>query len=94
MHTFKDDVRVNVLRARPVPTKSLEATFGPEFVPFHRKYFGEGYFITTEEVADAALALCSGLMDGVSGEVITLDRGLAFSDNLMRLFEQREKFGL
>ena len=89
-----DDCRVNVLRARGVITDSLEATFGPEFEPFHRKYFGDRFFVTCEEVADAALALCSGLMDGVSGQVIQLDKGVAFCDNLYRLFEHREEYGL
>ncbi len=91
---FEEDIRINILRARSVVTESLEATFGPEFVPFHRKYCGDDYFIKTEEVADAALALCSGLMDGVSGEILFLDRGFSFADNAMRMFEQREKLGL
>ena len=89
-----DDCRVNVLRARGVITDSLEATFGPEFEPFHKKYFGDRFFISCEEVADAVLALCSGLMDGVSGQVIQLDKGVAFCDNLYRLFEERERYGL
>jgi enoyl-[acyl-carrier-protein] reductase (NADH) len=42
----------------------------------------------------AALALCSGLMDAVTGQVILLDKGVAFQDNLMRLFEEREHYGL
>ena len=89
-----DDCRVNVLRARGVITDSLRQTFGEEFEPFHKKYFGERFFISCEEVGDAVLALCSGLMDGVSGQVIQLDRGVAFCDNLYRLFEDREQYGL
>ncbi len=89
-----EDCRVNVLRARGVITDSLTATFGPEFEPFHKRYFGDRFFISCEEVADAVLALCSGLMDGVSGQVIQLDKGVAFCDNLYRLFEQREERGL
>ena len=88
------DVRINILRSRPVSTESLVATFGEEFEPFLRKYYGEAYFVLAEEVAGAALALCSGLMDAVSGQVIQIDRGVAFSDNLMRLFEERRGFGL
>ncbi len=89
-----DDCRVNILRARGVVTDSLTATFGDTFEPFHKQYFGERFFISCEEVADAVLALCSGLMDGVSGQVIQLDKGVAFCDNLYRLFEQRESYGL
>ena len=89
-----EDVCINILRSRPVPTESLEATFGEEFEPFLRKYYGDDFLIEAEEVADAALALCSGLMDAVSGQVIMLDRGVAFCDNLMRLFEHRREYGL
>ncbi|MFH1532643.1 MAG: SDR family oxidoreductase [Pseudomonadota bacterium] len=89
-----DDVRINILRSRPVSTESLVATFGEEFEPFLRKYYGDDYFIEAGEVADAILALCSGLMDAVSGQVILLDRGVAFCDNLMRQFEHRREYGL
>lgn len=89
-----EDVRINILRSRPVSTESLVATFGEEFEPFLKKYYGDNYFILAEEVANAVLALCSGLMDAVSGQVILLDRGVAFSDNLMRLFEERHDYGL
>jgi NAD(P)-dependent dehydrogenase (short-subunit alcohol dehydrogenase family) len=90
----QEDVRINVLRANPVETQSLEATFGPEFAPFCKKYYADGFFISPEEVADAALALCSGWMDGVKGQVLLLDRGFGFSDNVVRLFSQRDRYGL
>jgi enoyl-[acyl-carrier-protein] reductase (NADH) len=88
------DIRINVLRANPVETESLEATFGPEFAPFCKKWYSEGFFIQPEEVAEAALALCSGLMDGVRGQVLLLDRGFGFSDNVVRLFTERDRYGL
>ena len=91
---FDEDVRINILRSRPVSTESLVATFGEEFEPFLRKYRGDEYIIDAEQVGEATLALCSGLMDAVSGQVILLDKGVAFSDNLMRLFEHREEYGL
>ena len=94
-HIFEEEGGlVNILRSRPVSTESLVATFGDEYEPFLRKYWGDDYFIDLEEVGDALLALCSGLMDAVSGQVILLDKGVGFSDNLMRLFAQREQFGL
>jgi len=91
---LSEDIRINVLRANPVETRSLEATFGPEFAPFCRKYYGDGFFVTPDEVAAAALGLCSGLMDGVKGQVLLLDRGFGFADNVVRLFSQREQLGL
>jgi NAD(P)-dependent dehydrogenase (short-subunit alcohol dehydrogenase family) len=89
-----EDIRINVLRANPVETESLEATFGPEFSPFCRKWYADGFFIEPSEVAEAALALCSGLMDGVRGQILLLDRGFGFSDNVVRLFTERERYGL
>lgn len=91
---LSEDIRINVLRANPVETRSLEATFGPEFAPFCKKYYGDGFFVTSEEVAAAALGLCSGLMDGVKGQVLLLDRGFGFADNVVRLFSEREQHGL
>ena len=91
---FDEDVRINILRSRPVPTESLVATFGEAFEPFLREHHGDDYMIEAEQVGDAALALCSGLMDAVSGQVILLDKGVGFYDNLMFRFEHRADFGL
>lgn len=93
-HLFDEDIRINVLRSRPVATESLDATFGEDFGDFLRKYGGDDYVIELDEVARAAVALCSGLMDAVSGQVIMLDKGVCFSNNLMRLYEEREQYGL
>lgn len=90
----QQNISINVIRANPVKTESLEATFGPEFVPFCMKYFGEEFFVTPTEVAQAALGLCSGLMDGVRGQVLLLDRGCGFDDNVVRLFRKRESLGM
>jgi NAD(P)-dependent dehydrogenase (short-subunit alcohol dehydrogenase family) len=91
---FDEDMRINVLRSRSVRTASFESTFGAEFSEFAKRFTTEKHFLPAEEVADAALALCSGMMDGVSGQVITVDRGTTFFDNLMRLYEERESLGL
>ncbi len=94
-HLFEDErANVNILRSRPVSTDSLAATFGEEFEPFLRKYHGDDYLIEADAVGEAALALCSGLMDAMTGQVVLLDKGVAFQDNLMRLFDQRENYGL
>jgi len=87
---FPEGVRVNVVRARQVRTESLRATFGSEFENFLERANMKGDFIEPEEVANAILALCSGLMDGVSGQVLMVDRGGPFCDNLMRLYNEKE----
>lgn len=87
---YDEDVRINVVRSRLVITDSLKATFGSDFIEFASKINLERQFVSPEEVANAVFGLCSGLMDGVSGQVIMVDRGGTFSDNLMGLYEERQ----
>jgi len=87
---FDEDVRVNVVRSRLVRTESLRATFGEAFEPFAERFNMDRQFITAEEVANVVLVLCSGLLDGVNGQVIMVDRGTTFFDNMMRLYNERE----
>jgi NAD(P)-dependent dehydrogenase (short-subunit alcohol dehydrogenase family) len=82
------DCRINAVRPRWVDTPSLSATIGEDFVPFVRRYDqgSSGSLLQTpSEVADVVLALCSGWLDGMRGQVLTVDHGSGFSDNLMRL---------
>jgi NAD(P)-dependent dehydrogenase (short-subunit alcohol dehydrogenase family) len=91
---FEEDVRINVVRSRFIRTESLRATFGQEFELFAERFNMKRQFISCEEVANAILALCSGLMDGVSGQVLMVDRGTTFFDNLMRLYNERDELTL
>ncbi len=91
---YDEDIRINVLRSRSVRTASFDSTFGAEFAEFAKRFTRERHFLPAEEVAEAALALCSGMMDGVDGQILTIDRGTTFFDNLMRLYEEREALGL
>ena len=45
--------------------------------------------LAPDEVAGVVLALCSGWLDGMRGQVLTVDHGTAFYDNLMRLHATR-----
>jgi NAD(P)-dependent dehydrogenase (short-subunit alcohol dehydrogenase family) len=89
-----EDVRINVLRSRAMRTDAFEATFGQELVPFVGRLGYEDGFIEPEEVGRAALALCSGLLDGVRGQVITVDRGATFFDDLCWLYQHRATLDL
>jgi enoyl-[acyl-carrier-protein] reductase (NADH) len=51
-------------------------------------------YIDAKEVSNCVVALCSGLLDGMRGQVLTVDRGQSFLDNLMRLYDDRERLGL
>lgn len=85
-----EGVRVNVVRAALVKTESLNATMGPDCVPFIER-FDPSMFVTVEEVANAILALTSGLMDAITGQVVSVDHGAPFYDNIMRLYGERDK---
>lgn len=91
---FEEDIRINVVRSRLVRTDSLRATFGHDFEQFAERFNMRRQFITCEEVANTILALCSGLMDGVRGQVIMVDRGTSFFDNLMRIYEERDALNI
>lgn len=82
-HLQAEGCKVNALRSRQVMTESYAAMFGPEQVELGRR-FAE-FACTPEEIADTTLALCSGLFDAMSGQVVTLDRGAAFVDNIATL---------
>lgn len=90
-----EDLRINVVRAAAVPTQSTRDMFGDELFKFLERLAPPGFqWLSEKDVADVVLALCSGLLDGVKGQVITVDRGQLFSDNMMRIFAQREALGL
>jgi enoyl-[acyl-carrier-protein] reductase (NADH) len=93
-HLAREDIRLNMVRTRNVITESALAIHGADYPEFVRRFGGEAHFVQAEEVGDAILALCSGLLDALSGQVITVDRGGSFSDNLFRLYHARESFGL
>lgn len=77
-----EDVRINVLRYRPAPS-TLERRLTPN------RLLGQ-----PADVANAAVALCSGLMDLVRGQTIVVDRGATFCDNQMRIYGERVALGL
>jgi len=89
-----DGVRINVLRSRAVKTESFDDTFGSEFSGFLERFVPASWSVTPADVGNAAFALCSGLCDGVSGQVIMVDRGNTFADGISFLYERRAALGL
>ncbi len=85
-HRLRDHgTRVNAVRTRFTDTESLRATFGDEFIPFVEKH-APGIVTSPAEVGEAVFGLCSGLCDGIGGQVVTVDRGAQIADNFSRLF--------
>jgi NAD(P)-dependent dehydrogenase (short-subunit alcohol dehydrogenase family) len=84
-----EGTRVNVVRTRFVDTESLRATFGEGFPAFVERH-SPGAFRDASEVGEAVFGLCSGLMDGVGGQVINIDGGANVFENFSRLFAERD----
>jgi NAD(P)-dependent dehydrogenase (short-subunit alcohol dehydrogenase family) len=89
-----EDFRINVLRSRAIKTDAFTDTFGNDFYGFLRRFVPDEWFVTVEEVADAAFGLCSGLFDAMNGQVLMVDRGNTFADGISILYENREQLGL
>ncbi len=67
-------VRVNAIRPGFVDTASFRATFGDEAVESIKTRV-DGLFIDPQGVARVCVALCSGLFDAVTGQIIVVDEG-------------------
>jgi NAD(P)-dependent dehydrogenase (short-subunit alcohol dehydrogenase family) len=82
-----EDVRVNVVRSRAIRTDAFNDTFGGEFYGFLRRFVREDWFMSPEEVGDAAFALCSGMFDAMTGQVMMVDRGNTFADGISVIYD-------
>jgi NAD(P)-dependent dehydrogenase (short-subunit alcohol dehydrogenase family) len=69
-----EGVRVNALRPSALDTESARDTFGEETMALVREKVGAA-FLDPRAVARACLALCSGLMDSVTGQTLVVDEG-------------------
>lgn len=84
-------VRINVVRTCNVRTLALDDTFGKDFASFADRFSRPEHRIEPAEVAGVVLALASGLLDGVSGQIVTVDRGITFFDNVLGLYADRSR---
>ena len=72
LHLQPEGVRVNVLRLGLVDSASSRAMFGDTVLDMAQS--GQ-HDLGPEHAGRVCLALCSGLMDGVTGQVIVVDEG-------------------
>jgi NAD(P)-dependent dehydrogenase (short-subunit alcohol dehydrogenase family) len=92
-HLEQEGSRVNVIRFGMVKTDSFTDIFGQKFFDFIKAAgLPENVVVTPEECGRAIFAVCSGYLDAMNGQIISVDRGLPFRDNLMmRYFESLKK---
>ncbi len=84
IHLFEEGTKVNVVRFGTVKTESFKLIFGEEFFNYLKKNnIPENMIMTPEECGKAVFAVCSGFMDAMNGQIITVDHGMPFQDNLM-----------
>lgn len=74
--------RIFGLRTRQVDTASLEQIFSPEIHHLLTQRFA-WFRVSSQDVGHATVALCSGLMDGLNGQVLCADKGSSFFDNFI-----------
>ena len=85
------DVCINAVRSRAIKTQSLENTFGKDLEDFAKKFVPDNYWIQPEELSEAIVALCSGYCDSITGQIVTVDKGTSFFDNLMEIYTRAQK---
>jgi NAD(P)-dependent dehydrogenase (short-subunit alcohol dehydrogenase family) len=88
-----NNVCVNVVRSRAIRTDAFADTLGTDFYDFLRQFVPDAWFMTTDEVANAVFALCSGMFDAMTGQVLMVDRGNTFSDGISMIYERRDLLG-
>lgn len=92
IHLGGEGSRVNIIRFGMVQTDSFNEIFGENFFAFLKK---EGYskdiVVTPEECGKAIFAVSCGYLDALSGQIVTVDKGLPFADNLMMRYFASQK---
>lgn len=84
IHLAPEGSRVNVVRFGPVETDSFNQVFGDGFFEYVRKHgVSDDMLLKIEDCGKTIVALCSGLLDGVNGQILTVDNGLTFSSNII-----------
>ncbi|HUX14252.1 MAG TPA: SDR family oxidoreductase [Spirochaetia bacterium] len=95
IHLFAEGTRVNVIRFGTVKTDSFDAIFGEEYFEYIRASGAdERMILDPQTCGKTILAMCSGLLDAVNGQIISVDYGLPFQDNtMMRYLSSRKSAG-
>ncbi|EIS08347.1 putative short chain dehydrogenase domain protein [Yersinia pestis PY-48] len=85
----RENIIINCISPGVVDTEAFELVFGKKAQAFIRK-FDPDFIVSPEAVGNVSVALCSGLMDAVRGQVITVDNGRMFTDNFTKWIDMIE----
>lgn len=94
IHLFEEGSRVNIIRFGPVNTESFSLIFGQEFFTYLQEQgIPKDMLLTLDECGDTVTALCSGMLNAVNGQILTVDKGLTLRDNTVAryLLEKQKK---
>jgi len=82
-----------VIRFGPVETESFSLIFGKDFFEYLKdNNISEEMVLSLEDCGKAVVALCCGLLNALNGQIITVDKGMTFRDNIMqRYLESKAK---
>jgi NAD(P)-dependent dehydrogenase (short-subunit alcohol dehydrogenase family) len=85
-----EGVRVNGVTCGLVRTESSVGAGGEEYAAFeawHERVIGPIPYVAAEHVARAIFGLCSGWMDGLNGQIVTVDdTSMTFAENRYGLY--------
>jgi NAD(P)-dependent dehydrogenase (short-subunit alcohol dehydrogenase family) len=76
------EARVAVLRTRQVDTAGYREVFAETTRALVGQSFSQ-FAVSLDEVGRAVVALTSGLLDGLHGQVLTVDKGAEYVDNMV-----------
>ena len=94
VHLAAEGSRVNVVRFGPVETDSFNLVFGDGFFDYVREHgISADILLKIEDCGKTIVALCSGLLDGLNGQILTVDNGLSFSSNIVMQFLRSKSSG-
>ena len=85
-HLLDHKVIFNLIRIGIVETDSMLAVLGKTW----KKYLVSGTEMDAASVAKTIVMLCSGLMDGIRGQIITADKGYDFAEGLQDLYADQK----
>ncbi len=80
---YKDNSRINIIRTRSVLTDGYAEIFAESDRNIVTAF--DQFTFDPKEIANCILAICSGYLDAMSGEVVVVDKGASIVDNIMTL---------